>query len=169
MKFDQRPDFVEGILEKVKVVADVLCRRVDLMGDTGGELADGFEFLRVPQVGVHGLPLEFRSLSLGDVSREYEQRLASRPFYGMRDHFDVNDRAIFLFVPPFTRRHLASGTIFEEGFKDLNVFAGAKRENMHGEELGFRVTIFQYCLPVDSEENQRLGITQPRGNGSVFE
>jgi hypothetical protein len=46
----------EGLLEETDVVADVLRRSVDLMGDAGGEPADGFEFLGVAELEFHHAP-----------------------------------------------------------------------------------------------------------------
>ena len=45
-------------------------RRVDLVGDAGGELADGLELLRQAQLGLHQRVLGLRVHGLGDVEHE---------------------------------------------------------------------------------------------------
>jgi len=53
------------IAQESQVVGDKLGRRVDFMGDTGGELADTFQLLSVTQ-------LAFKLASFGDLPGEAE-------------------------------------------------------------------------------------------------
>ena len=49
----EREQVGERVLEEADRVADELDRRVDLVRDAGGELADGLELLREPQLVLH--------------------------------------------------------------------------------------------------------------------
>lgn len=65
---EQRVKVGEGLLEKAGVVPDELHGRVDLVGNAGGELADGFEFL-----GLAELHLELAAF--GDIAGHEERAL----------------------------------------------------------------------------------------------
>ena len=63
---EQPAEIAERVLEEPRIVAHVLCRRVDFMGDACGELADGFELLRLAQ-------LTFEDLVLGDIGTQDQE------------------------------------------------------------------------------------------------
>ena len=52
---EQPADVGEGVLEESRVVADVLRRRVDFVGDAGGQLSDRLQPLAPGQFGLHPL------------------------------------------------------------------------------------------------------------------
>ena len=64
---EQDVELAERFLEEAQVVADVLRRRIDFVRDTGGELADGLELLRLAQVVLEAVALLERLLEHGDV------------------------------------------------------------------------------------------------------
>ena len=64
---EQRVELAERFLEEAQVVADVLRRRVDLVRDARGELADGLELLRLAQVVLEAVALLERLLEHRDV------------------------------------------------------------------------------------------------------
>src|SRR5258706_8378998 len=56
--FGHQPgDVPERVLHETSVVPDVLSRRVDLVGDAGGKLADGLHLLRVAELDFHLIAL----------------------------------------------------------------------------------------------------------------
>src|SRR5438034_579658 len=50
MLLEQLLEITEGVLQKVGIIANVLGRRIDLVGDASGELADGFQLLRLAEL-----------------------------------------------------------------------------------------------------------------------
>ena len=53
----QRPEIGKGVAEEAGVVADILGGGVDLVGDSGGQLSDGFQLLGLRQLGFQHSPL----------------------------------------------------------------------------------------------------------------
>ena len=66
-------DALEGFLQKTDVVADVLGGRVDLVGDAGGQMADGFQFLGLAKLDFHQPPFLLRLFLFGDVVAKRDQ------------------------------------------------------------------------------------------------
>ncbi len=59
---DQREHVARSFAEEMNVVADVLDRRIDLVGDASGQLAHGLEAMREPELGLHTIGAFERTL-----------------------------------------------------------------------------------------------------------
>src|SRR2546427_11697999 len=52
MSFKVPFQIIEGVLQEARIITNVLGWSVDFVGNSGGELADGFELLRLVELGL---------------------------------------------------------------------------------------------------------------------
>jgi hypothetical protein len=73
LRFEKHGEIAEGVLHELRVVADVLGWRIDLVRNAGGELPDRLHLLGVAQLHLHLAPLLLHLRSLGNVSRHDDE------------------------------------------------------------------------------------------------